>query len=199
MSGVAAVILAAGGSTRMGRPKQLLPWNGRSLLRHTVNVAREAGCEPVIVVLGAAADRLRPELSGLPVTVTENPEWEEGPGTSIRAGLTPVGSADAVVFLACDQPLVDAAHVRRLIDAHRMTGRPMAASGYADSAGVPALFARECFPDLRSLPAESGAKQLFARRPDALAIVPFPAGAVDLDTPEDYERFTREQPHGHRN
>jgi molybdenum cofactor cytidylyltransferase len=195
---IAAVVLAAGGSTRMGRPKALLLWQGRSLLRHTVGVAREAGCNPVIVVLGAAADRLRPDLDGVPVLLAENPDWELGPGTSIRVGLDAIGPADAVVFLACDQPLVDAAHVRRLIAAHRETGRPMAASGYAESAGVPALFARECFPDLGSLPPGSGAKQLIARHPEAVAVVPFPAGAIDLDTPEDYERFTREQPHGNR-
>jgi len=197
VSGVAAVVLAAGGSTRMGRPKPLLPWGGRSLLRHAVGVALDAGCEPVVVVLGAAADRLRAELDGIPVVTAENPDWELGPGTSVRAGVDAVGPADAVVFLACDQPLVDAVHVRRLIDARRASGRPMAASEYAGSAGVPALFARECFPDLRALPAGSGAKQLLARRPDLVAVVPFPAGTVDLDTPEDYERFTREQPHGH--
>jgi len=195
--GVAAVVLAAGGSTRMGRPKQLLPWRGRTLLRHTVDVAAESNCEPVVVVLGAAADRLRAELDGLPVVTAENPNWESGPGTSIATGVIAIGPADAVVFLACDQPLVDAAHVRRLIDARRTTGRPMAASGYAGAVGVPALFARECFPDLRSLPPGAGAKHLLARRPDAVAVVPFPAGAIDLDTPDDYERFTREQPHGH--
>jgi molybdenum cofactor cytidylyltransferase len=198
VTAVTAVVLAAGGSTRMGRPKQLLPWGGRSLLRHAVDVAAAGGCDPVVVVLGAAADRLRTELDGVPVVPAENPDWGLGPGTSVRVGLEAAGAVDAVVFLACDQPLVDAAHVRRLIDAHRTSGRPMAASGYADSAGVPALFARECFPDLRALPAGAGAKQLLARRPDDVAVVPFPAGAIDLDSPEDYERFTREQPHGHR-
>jgi molybdenum cofactor cytidylyltransferase len=198
VSNVAAVVLAAGGSTRMGRPKQLLPWDGRTLLRHAVEVAGEAGCDPVVVVLGAAADRLRPELDGLPVTVVENPVWEQGPGSSVRVGLTAVGPADAVVFLVCDQPLVDAAHVRRLIVAERTTGRPMAASQYEDTLGVPALFARECIADLRALPPGAGARQLLARRPEAVAVVPFPAGAIDLDTPADYERLVREQPHGHR-
>ncbi len=198
MSGVAAVVLAAGGSVRMGRPKAMLPWGGRSLLRHAVDAAVGGECEPVVVVLGAAADRLRLELDGVPVVAAENPDWELGPGTSVRVGVAAAGPADAVVFLACDQPLVDAAHVRRLIDAHRASGRPMAASGYAGAAGVPALFARECFPDLGTLPPGSGAKLLLARRPEGVAVVPFPAGAIDLDTPEDYERFTRGQPHGHR-
>lgn len=192
MSRVAAVVLAAGGSTRMGRPKQLLPWRGRSLLRHAVEVAREAGCDPVVVVLGAASDQLRPELDGVPVTVAENPEWERGPGTSVRAGLDAVGPADTVVFLVCDQPLVDAAHVRRLIEARQATGRPMAASEYGGTVGVPALFTRECFSALTAMDPAAGAKQVLTRQPDAVAAVPFPAGECDVDTPADYERLTVE-------
>jgi molybdenum cofactor cytidylyltransferase len=191
---VAAVILAAGGSTRMGRPKQLLPWCRRSLLRHVVDVAGEAGCDPVVVVLGAAADRLRPELDGLSVTTVENPEWEAGPGTSVRVGIGAVGTADAVVFLTCDQPFVDAGHVRRLIEAHRRTGQPMAASGYDGTAGVPALFAWPCFPELTGLAPQAGARQLLARYPRRVETVPFPAGAIDLDTPADYARWTTEAP-----
>jgi CTP:molybdopterin cytidylyltransferase MocA len=91
VSDVAAVVLAAGGSTRMGRPKQLLPWRGRSLLWRAADVALEAGCSPVVVVLGAAADRLRPELDGIPVTVVENPDWEQGPGTRSGPGSTRSG------------------------------------------------------------------------------------------------------------
>lgn len=200
MSRVAAVVLAAGRASRMGRPKQLLLFHGRSLLRRTVEVALSAGCDPVVVVLGANADRLRPELDGLAVVVVENPEWEDGPGTSVRAGTAAAEAegADAVVFLLCDQPLVDAEHIRRLAGAHQKSGRPMAASGYSETVGVPALFARERFPDLRALVPSAGAKQLLARTPDAVAVVPFPAGAVDLDTPEDYEQLTTGETHGHR-
>ena len=190
MSDVAAVVLAAGGSTRMGRPKQLLPWRGRSLLRHTADVALEAGCAPVVVVLGAMADRLRPELVGVPVAVVENPDWEQGPGTSVRVGLGAIGSADAVVYLVCDQPLVDAGHVRRLIDAHQTTGRPMAASEYGGTVGVPALFARPYFAELADLAPAAGAKRVLTRYPDLVAAVPFPAGECDVDTPADYERLT---------
>jgi molybdenum cofactor cytidylyltransferase len=123
----AAVILAAGGSTRMGQPKALLPVGGVSLLRRAVAAA--AGCDPVVVVLGAVADRVRPELDGLAVTAVENPDWDQGPGTSIRVGLGAAGDADAAVLLACNQPLVDAAHICQLITAYRTGRRPMAASG----------------------------------------------------------------------
>jgi molybdenum cofactor cytidylyltransferase len=194
MTKVAAVVLAAGGSTRMGRPKQLLPWRGRSLLRHAADVALAAGCSPVVVILGAAAERLRPDLAGTPVTVVENPEWELGPGTSVRAGLTAIGPADAVVFLACDQPRVDAEHIGRLIAAHQATSRPMAASGYGGTVGVPALFGRECFPALMDLPPAAGAKQLLTRHPELVAVAPFPAGECDIDTPADYQRLVTGEP-----
>ena len=184
---VAAVILAAGGSTRMGRPKALLPVSGVSLLRRAVAAA--VGCDPVVVVLGAAADRVRPELDGLAVTAVENPDWEQGPGTSIRVGVRAAGDADAAVFLACDQPLVDAAHICRLITAYRTGGRPMAASGYAGTVGVPAIFDRNCFPNLCALDPGAGAKKLLLLRADDVTVVPFPAGAIDLDSPDEYERF----------
>jgi molybdenum cofactor cytidylyltransferase len=184
----------------MGRPKQLLPFRGRSLLRHAVEAALTAGCDPVVVVLGANADRLRAELDGLAVTVVENAAWADGPGTSVRAGTAAAeaAGADAVVFLLCDQPLVDAGHVLRLVEARRESGLAMAASGYSGTVGVPALFARECFADLRATAPAAGAKQLLARAPDRVAVVPFPAGAVDLDTPEDYEQLTTGEDHGHR-
>jgi molybdenum cofactor cytidylyltransferase len=174
----------------MGRPKQLLPFRGQSLLRRAAAVALDAGCDPVVVVLGAGADRLRGELDGLAVTVAENPVWELGPGTSLRAGLAAAAGAEAVVVLQCDQPLVDADHVRRLVAAHQSTRSPMAASGYAGTVGAPALFARACFPELRALAPSVGAKQLLARTPDEVAVVPFPDAAVDVDTAEDYVSLT---------
>ncbi|MDB5307587.1 MAG: hypothetical protein JWO38_1789 [Gemmataceae bacterium] len=195
MNRVAVAVLAAGGSSRMGRPKQLLPFAGRSLLRHAAEVALAAECGPVVVVLGAGADRLHPEVDGLPVEVIVNSEWELGPGTSVRAAvetIEPNRQVDALVFLLCDQPRADAENVRRLIAVREATGLPMAASGYAGTLGVPALFARALFADLCALPPTAGAKQVLARRPDAVAVVPFPGGEIDLDTPEDYARWVQE-------
>jgi len=169
----------------MGQPKQLLRFDGQSLLRRTTAAALTAGCDPVVVVLGALGNPLRDELSGLPAIVLDNPDWEQGPGTSIRCGMTAIGTADAVTFLVCDQPFVDAEHLKRLIHAWRESGLPMAASAYADAIGVPALFDASCFADLRQLPPESGAKKLLLRHRERVAAVPFPGGAFDLDTPED--------------
>jgi molybdenum cofactor cytidylyltransferase len=181
----------------MGRPKQLLPFRGRSLLRHAVEVAIEADCGPVIVVLGADAVRLRLELDGLPVEVIENREWKLGPGTSVRAAAEVAEAnpgAAAIVFLLCDQPLVSPEYIRHLVEVSRVSGQPMVASGYAETLGVPALFARECFPALRELDPATGAKQLLARSPDVVAVVPFPDGEIDLDTPEDYARLIAATP-----
>lgn len=186
---IAAVVLAAGGSTRMGRPKQLLPVRGTSLVRHAVAAARDGGCDPVVVVVGANADAVEAELTGESVRVMRNADWAAGPGTSVRTGVAAVGAAEAVVVLLCDQPFVDAAHVRRLIGEYGATGRPMAASAYAGEVGVPALFVRSCFADLLALDPAAGAKRLLARNGDRVAAVPFPAGAVDLDTPADYARL----------
>lgn len=197
MTQVAVAVLAAGGSSRMGRPKQLLPFCGRSLLRHAAEVALAADCGPVVAVLGANAGALRAELNGLPVEVVVNREWESGPGTSVRAAADAVEAMSgvaALVFLLCDQPLVSAEHVRQLIGASRASGVPMAASGYAGALGVPALFARECFHALRALDPAAGAKQLLARQPGAVAAVPLPDGAIDLDTPEDYARWLARTP-----
>ncbi|MDB5312399.1 MAG: 4-diphosphocytidyl-2C-methyl-D-erythritol synthase [Gemmataceae bacterium] len=189
---VAVVVLAAGGSSRMGRPKQLLPFCGRSLLRHSTRVALDAACGPVFVVLGARADQFVQEISGLPVTVVVNPDWERGPGTSVRAGVEAV-EADpgtwALVVTVCDQPLVSGLDIRRLIEAGQGTGRPMAAAEYSGSIGVPAFFARSCFSDLRGLEPAACAKRLLARRPDEVAVVTLPTAAIDLDTPDDYKRW----------
>jgi molybdenum cofactor cytidylyltransferase len=197
MNRVAVAVLAAGGSSRMGRPKQLLPFGDRSLLRHGVEVALAAECGPVVAVLGAEVERLRPELDGLPVEVLANGDWELGPGTSVRAAVDAVDAnprVGALVFLLCDQPLVSADHIHRLIEEHQTTGFPMVASGYAGTLGVPALFSRECFLALRALDPAVGAKQLLARRPDTVAAVPFPDGEIDLDTPEDYARWLARTP-----
>lgn len=196
MTRAAVVVLAAGGSSRMGRPKQMLPVGGRTLLRRTAETALE--CGPAVVVLGAAADRLATELAGLPVSVVVNPDWAKGPGTSVAVGVAAVealsGPADAIVFLLCDQPAVTAENVRRLVAVHETTGASMVASGYGESVGVPALFAREWFAALKALDPAAGAKQLLARHPDRVAVVPFPAGAIDLDTPADYERWLAAPP-----
>jgi molybdenum cofactor cytidylyltransferase len=190
MRNVGAVILAAGGSSRLGQPKQLLIFRGETLVRRAVRAALEAHCAPVVVVVGEAGDAIRNEVRAMPAVVVENPDWRRGLGTSIRCGLRSCAdSIEAVVLLACDQPLVDSTIVAALISAHESRGKPIVASRYANTLGIPALFDRSCFEALRALPDDSGAKSLIAARPNDVASITFEDGAVDIDTPEDFERL----------
>ena len=189
---VGAVILAAGGSSRLGSPKQLLDFRGRSLLRHAAETALAAGCRPVVVVLGSGAERLRPELAGLAVHAVENPEWSEGMGTSIRRGLETLGSLapglDGALLMLCDQPLIGPAALRALAEAGRPDG--IAAAAYHGIVGVPAVFGRTFFDELRALAADAGAKPLLRRHAGIVVEVALPEAATDIDTRAQYERLT---------
>jgi len=187
------VILAAGASTRLGRPKQLLQFRGRSLLRRAAETALDSGASAVVVVLGAQAERLQEELTGLPVTIAINPEWEEGMASSLRAGIGALttSAAEAAVVMLCDQPLVTAETLRGLFTAQATGGQRAVVSVYADGApGPPCLFVRALFPELLALRGALGAKQLIARLPEAaVARTPFVGGSCDIDTEADWEQF----------
>jgi molybdenum cofactor cytidylyltransferase len=190
---VGLVILAAGASTRLGRPKQLLPYRGRSLLRHAAETAAGSTCRPILVVLGAHAAALAGELSDLPVRAVENPRWPRGMGTSLRAGLEALEAVGpevgAVVFTLCDQPRLSSATIDSLVRAHRDSGRLIVASEYGGVLGVPALFDRALFGEILALQEASGAKAIIAKRRPDVCGVPFPEGAVDIDTLQDYEQL----------
>lgn len=185
---VAAVILAAGGSVRMGQPKQLLRYAGQTLVRRIAETALGAGCDPVLIIVGRESEAIGAELQNLAVTLVPNENWEWGMGTSIRAGMAVLPAVDAVMVLACDQPHVRAALLRQLIEAQRATGKAIVASAYAGTVGVPALFLARYFAKLRSLGDNAGAKDLLRSQPNDVATIAFAEGAIDLDTPEDYEQ-----------
>jgi len=202
---VGIVVLAAGGSTRLGTPKQLVTWQGRTLLRRAVETAVEAaapaGGSRVIVVLGAEAERMRTELAGLDVRVAENPRWQEGLSTSLRAGLEALqapsaGAApvDAVLFTTCDQPRITAGTLRALTAAYGVTRPAVVACAYASAVGVPALFDRALFAELLALSGDAGAKQVIARHRDRLVAVPAPDAAFDVDTALDARRLADRAP-----
>lgn len=193
---VAVVVLAAGGSHRLGTPKQLLPFRGRTLLRHAVEVAVEAASAPtagesvddpaVVVVLGAEAERLRAELRGLPVVVVVNSEWATGVGSSVRTGLQAAGEVPGCLFVAADQPFVTADLLRGMLAMFR-GGAPIVACAYAGTLGVPALFDRAYFGELAGLEGDAGAKRIIERHRDVVRIVEFERGATDVDTQDDRE------------
>jgi molybdenum cofactor cytidylyltransferase len=203
-------VLAAGASTRLGTPKQLIAYEGRTLLRRAVETALEAaapiaagtqGAPPparcrVVVVLGSQAGRMRAEVAGLDVTVVENPAWEEGLSTSLRAGLDaldPPGAVeshlDAALFTTCDQPSVTAATLRAVLAVYDATRPPVVACAYAGAVGVPALIDRFLFAELRALRGDTGAKRVIKSYGAELVTVPAPEAALDVDTALDARRL----------
>ena len=194
MRDVGAIILAAGGSSRFGQPKQLLVFQRESLVGRAVHTASEAGCARIAVVVGNQHDLIETELRETPAFVIHNSKWERGLGTSIRIGLQHLLGAhpkmDAVVLLTCDQPFVEARTISALMRMREDSGKPIVASRYANTLGVPALFDCSCFEALLALLDDSGAKALIESRVDNVAEIAFEQGAIDIDTPADFQRLT---------
>lgn len=190
------IVLAAGASSRLGQPKQLVVFEEKTLLRRAVETALAVEATsfetPVGVVLGANFDACRGALDGLPVAVLENADWPEGMAASVRlaAAWAEAQRAEGLLLLLCDQPFVTAALLQTLLKAFRDTGRPLVASDYGDGArGVPVLVGKQFFGELQTLCGDRGARAVLRRYPDAVATVPFPEGRFDLDTPEDLRRL----------
>lgn len=191
---IGVIVLAAGASTRMmGSPKQLLPFRGRNLLRHAAETALASRGGPVIVVLGAQCERLRAEIDDLPLLVVENELWAEGMGASIRAGITALKEKcpeiSGALLMLCDQPFVTPESLNEMLAAYESGGAAAVASEYDGAPGVPALFDRSLFPELLALQGPAGAKRVLQRHRGELLCLPLPAGALDVDTPADYERL----------
>lgn len=182
MNKTAAVILAAGASTRLGEAKQLARLSGETLLERAVRVARDAGCAPVVVVLGAEAERVSSSCGLGDAMVAINEQWREGMASSIRAGVAEIGNAHGAVVMTCDQPAVTAEHLRALA----ATGE-MAASEYAGRRGVPAYFPAATFAALNGLTGDAGARELLREA----RTVELEGGELDIDTPEALDEARR--------
>ncbi len=190
-SRIGAIILAAGASRRMGQPKLLLTYKGVPLLRCAVDAAVGAGCDEVIVVLGADADRYAPLLASAPVHVAENPGYAEGLSSSIRVGVEALSeNIQAAVLMLADQPFIDAAVVRRLVEVYRSSGKRIVACQYGTVHGVPTLFDRALFLELLLLEGDQGARQVIKTYPKHVATVEIPLQAAsDVDTPTDAKQL----------
>lgn len=193
-SRIAAVILAAGKSRRLRQPKQLIQLAGESLLRRAARLAVEAGCAPVFVVLGYDAERMRPELNGLAVQTLTNEDWAEGMGASVRCGVAAAQAAAAggVLLLVCDQVRLSVEHLRALLARHRETRAIVTASAYDGRAGVPAVFSAQLFPELLQIHGDRGARQVIEYYADAVQVVDWAEGALDLDSPKQLRVITLE-------
>ena len=186
------ILLAAGSSTRMGEPKQLMDYLGKPLVRHAVDTALASACSPVIVVLGANARSISEAVRDLPVETVENSRWSEGMGTSIQTGVRAAAERglDGVILALADQPLVTPEIYDRLMAQHEMTSKPIVTSEYAGTVGVPVLFAKEYFPHLLALQPEQGCKGVILRHATSAVRIACPEAEVDIDTPVDYQRLT---------
>lgn len=185
-AGVAVVVLAAGASNRFGRPKQLIPFMGNSLLRHLTQVGAASTAESVLVVLGAYAEFLKHQLHGLKVRTVVNPDWNSGMSSSVRAGIQGLArTVKGALLVLCDQPYVTSRLLDRMIETFEKTKKLIVACEYENSLGVPALFDRELFGELEKLSGDRGARQVIMRHRNDVAAISFPEGSIDIDTPQD--------------
>jgi molybdenum cofactor cytidylyltransferase len=189
----AVIVLAAGESSRMGSPKQLLEFRGKPLIRHAVETALASGCTAVVVVLGAHAAVVRAALDGVAagskiMCFVGNPRWAEGMGSSIQAGLAEAVAlgVEGVVLALADQPMVTPEMLDWLVGEHTRTGLPIVASRYSGTVGVPVYFAKERFAALQALAPDQGCKGVILKGGESSFLVDCPAAAVDVDTPGDY-------------
>jgi molybdenum cofactor cytidylyltransferase len=191
----AAIILAAGSSSRLGMPKQNLVFQGKTLLERAVKHALEV-CGKVIVVLGAHPEHISFKSDNPNVTVVQNEEWDEGMASSIRVGVAKLQEitpdAEAAILLLCDQPFADGALLNQLLRQKTEGNKGIVASAYGDTFGPPALFDKSKFPQLLQLTGRDGAKKIIAQYADEMDTVPFPLGTIDIDTTGDYERLENE-------
>lgn len=187
------IILAAGNSSRLGAPKQLLQYQGKSLIRHITEAAQKTAGDRVVVVTGANSVLIEHELAGMPVKLAFNPDWQEGMSASIKTGVHALQlhfpEAKGAILAVSDQPFVSSGLFDALILMSEETGKGIVASRYSDAPGTPALFAASYFSSLLQLSGAEGAKKLFKRFSNDVSAYPFPEGSIDIDTQEDYKRL----------
>ena len=187
------IILAAGASSRLGSPKQLLAYSGATLLQHSIDAAQSSDAASVLIVLGANAELIKSEINHTTATIVVNPGWKEGMASTIHFGLQTLvemhPQTDTVIFMVADQPFVTAALLNNLLELNRNEQRSIVASKYGSTFGTPVLFTKRFFPELLELTGDVGAKSLVRKYMNEAAFVSFPKGDIDIDTVEDYKKL----------
>lgn len=187
------IILAAGSSSRMGQPKQLLVLNGTTLLGHVVQQASGVEAALTVVVGGAVHEALDTELAPSSIPVIYNQDWEHGISSSIACGLRAIlnkaPDVKACILMVCDQPHVSTALLKKMIGCFESNTATLVACSYADTLGTPALFGSNYFQELLNLAGQAGAKKIIVENQTNVFALPFPEGAVDIDTAQDYVTF----------
>ncbi|MCB4808257.1 nucleotidyltransferase family protein [Tamlana sp. 62-3] len=189
---IAVVVLAAGASTRMGEPKQLLPWKNSTLIAHTIETVLQVNCKNVYVVLGANFDLISSEIKDYPISILNNELWHEGLGTSIAFSINFILNSDinidAVLFVLADQPFIDSDYINKMITGYNVDNKSIVATYYSDKKiGVPVLFDKLYFKYLKRLQGDEGAKHIIKDHEYAIKTLIPPNKNVDLDTKEDYQ------------
>ena len=196
----AVVILAAGQSKRLGHPKQLVVYKGKTLLNRAIETVEGVRVMPelsninyqlstIVVVLGAHFDEIKESISNKRIPVLKNENFEEGIASSIRCGLKEIieksPNVESVIFLVCDQPFVHSELLLNLISKHKKSGKPLVASQYENILGTPALFHKSYFSELAQLKGDAGAGKLIKQNLSEVAIVQFSNGVIDIDSSDD--------------
>lgn len=190
---IGGLLLAAGGSSRLGRPKQLVQFQGTSLIRRAAETLVDSRCDPIVVVLGAEIDGSTSEIADLAINICINQDWQSGMSSSIRAGLKEIlkidPSLEAVVVSLCDQPHLTPVNIDLLITEFQRTNPPIVAAQYGETVGVPALFSKELFNDLLELKGDKGAHQLIRDHLPFVETIQIEKAAIDIDLPDDADRL----------
>lgn len=196
MQSTGIVILAAGNSSRMGRPKQLLPFNGSTLIRRITAEAVKVSDHAVAVVLGACQEVIAPEIKEFDILTVVNEEWQQGMGKSISVGLKALTdkhpAITRVILVVADQPYVTAELFEKMIRQQLSSGKGMIACAYDGITGTPVLFSHKYFQALLNLGGEAGARKIVQQHPADVDVVTFEAGAIDIDTLADYKNVTHQ-------
>jgi molybdenum cofactor cytidylyltransferase len=187
----ALVILAAGQSSRLGRPKQLLTYHNKTLLQRAIDTAKQSAVQSIILVLGSNADIILRATDISETHVVKNDDWQSGMASTIRCGIeglkTIDAAIDAVILMVCDQPFVTPDLLNDLIKKQRETSKPIVASEYVENIGTPALFHERFFAELMALKGDAGAKKIMLQYSDLVETISFPDGGIDIDTIDDYK------------
>jgi molybdenum cofactor cytidylyltransferase len=189
------VILAAGSSTRLGQPKQLLEFQGTTLIRRITQVAVNAVKKPVVVMLGANCSMIHSHLTHMPVHIVYNPDWSQGMTSSLRKGLMALlyysPDSECVIFAVCDQPYISPDLFLQLISVGSQSQKLIVACQYNNVLGTPVLFKKEYFDRLLTLKDNEGARKILQSHPESVEAVPFPLGIIDVDSMQDYDALQK--------
>jgi molybdenum cofactor cytidylyltransferase len=185
------LILAAGNSSRLGSPKQLIEFEGQTLIERITETALSIS-EEIVMVLGGNAEHILPKLERFKniVSIVINPEWQEGMGTSIRLGVEKLAEkSDLILILLSDQPYISKVLLHNMVQTFASSSKPIVACVYSNTLGVPILFDKSVFPDLLKLSGDKGAKSFLNFYKGKIATIEFPEGIIDIDTQEDVEKL----------